>query len=602
MSATLTLPHAAPAASINCSRPGCISPSFLPPLCTRHYRETNGHAQRKLEEAAAGALDLLQEVQELHKPTGELGDKIAKALILLKSAKMTPVVPTVKTFKSAVSAMPEKEKKATDLAAMPRGSGPRSSVGASSSDSEVFKWIMSEYNHTTQHAEKEEGEEDVEALVGNHIAKAFAAHLQQAAATRRMVMLSSKYTKTEEERREWMASQSVLVQIEYRLLSFTVIYLARYLTNWSFDIFRWETATDGYPLSVMLLCLLERHNFFHEFNLSRNTMAKWISSVEQAYLDNPYHNKLHGADVLRIMYYWCTSKEMSQRLSKTELLAALLAASVHDVGHPGTNNRFEVDTGSDLAWIYNDQSVLEHMHCSTAFRMMREPGMNIFENWDSSRRQQVRRLMIEMVLATDMSHHFDMVGKAGLRIEEEKMKLRLQASNASSAPSEKPSEPMLFSNPSHEEKSFLLKLMIHTSDISTPAEITESMYRWAEGVIEEFHTQGDMERKLGLPVMAMMDRTKSNREEGQIGFIDAVVKPIIETMEALAPEATRRLLEQLAINRNFWVEKKKARDSHSSSFYAESTKRDHPKRQVACLVQVSSSCASGSLTVMMGST
>jgi cAMP-specific phosphodiesterase 4 len=53
---------------------------------------------------------------------------------------------------------------------------------------------------------------------------------------------------------------------------------------------------------------------------------------------------------------------------------------VHDLGHPGRNNAFQVATESELALLYNDKSVLEMMHISKAFQLLKEPGNIHVEN------------------------------------------------------------------------------------------------------------------------------------------------------------------------------------------------------------------------------
>ena len=52
-------------------------------------------------------------------------------------------------------------------------------------------------------------------------------------------------------------------------------------------------------------------------------------------------------------------------MTDTVLFGALMAALVHDIGHPGKTNRFMTRTDHALAIQYNDQSVLENMHVFT---------------------------------------------------------------------------------------------------------------------------------------------------------------------------------------------------------------------------------------------
>lgn len=44
--------------------------------------------------------------------------------------------------------------------------------------------------------------------------------------------------------------------------------------------------------------------------------------------------------------------------------AALIAATVHDLDHPGRGNAFLMNTRQRLALLYNDQSILENHHVS----------------------------------------------------------------------------------------------------------------------------------------------------------------------------------------------------------------------------------------------
>ncbi|NXJ73039.1 PDE4A phosphodiesterase, partial [Rostratula benghalensis] len=69
-----------------------------------------------------------------------------------------------------------------------------------------------------------------------------------------------------------------------------------------------------------------------------------------------------------------------------EILAALFAAAIHDVDHPGVSNQFLINTNSELALMYNDESVLENHHLAVGFKLLQEDNCDIFQNL--SRRQR----------------------------------------------------------------------------------------------------------------------------------------------------------------------------------------------------------------------
>ena len=74
--------------------------------------------------------------------------------------------------------------------------------------------------------------------------------------------------------------------------------------------------------------------------------------------------------------------------------------------------------GSPLALQYNDQSVLENMHAATGLGLLREPRHDVLENLSAAERRKFRALVVEMVLGTDLSKHFEQLSQFQVKLAE----------------------------------------------------------------------------------------------------------------------------------------------------------------------------------------
>ena len=54
----------------------------------------------------------------------------------------------------------------------------------------------------------------------------------------------------------------------------------------------------------------------------------------------PYHNSTHAADVLQALVFLLSEDNIAAHFEPLEIAAALTAAVIHDVCHPGTSNQF----------------------------------------------------------------------------------------------------------------------------------------------------------------------------------------------------------------------------------------------------------------------
>ena len=138
---------------------------------------------------------------------------------------------------------------------------------------------------------------------------------------------------------------------------------------WGFDVFAFDRLCKQkvglqqpppYTATLLTYYLLHQHGLFAAFPaLERAKMLNWLQAVEAAYVpSNAYHTSLHAASVVASLAFFLEQPTLSRQLTPLDRLAALLAAMVHDVGHPGVNNSFLETTRADVAVTYNDQAVL----------------------------------------------------------------------------------------------------------------------------------------------------------------------------------------------------------------------------------------------------
>ena len=78
--------------------------------------------------------------------------------------------------------------------------------------------------------------------------------------------------------------------------------------------------------------------------------------------------------------------------------------------------------------------------------------------------------------------------------------------------------------------------------------------QWGDRLEEEFFRQGDSELEAGLPVSALMDRTKGGVTKSQPGFFTIVALPMFQSFCTVFPTC-QPLLKAVKSNHSFWLTK-----------------------------------------------
>jgi hypothetical protein len=193
------------------------------------------------------------------------------------------------------------------------------------------------------------------------------------------------------------------------------------LNSWGIDIFLIDELTLNRPLSAVCYTILNKRDLIRKMSINPCTLINFLTSLEDHYQNVPYHNKIHAADVIQSMHVLLNSKALESVFTDLEIFTAIFSAAIHDVDHPGLTNQYLINTGSELALMYNDESVLENHHLAVAFKILQNESRDIFKDVSKKQRQIIRKMAIELVLATDMSKHMSLLAELKTMVETKKV-------------------------------------------------------------------------------------------------------------------------------------------------------------------------------------
>nr|XP_020758030.1 cAMP-specific 3',5'-cyclic phosphodiesterase 4A isoform X1 [Odocoileus virginianus texanus] len=308
------------------------------------------------------------------------------------------------------------------------------------------------------------------------------------------------------------------------------------LNKWGLNIFRVSDYAGGRSLSCIMYTIFQERDLLKKFRIPVDTMVTYMLTLEDHYHpDVAYHNSLHAADVLQSTHVLLATPALDAVFTDLEILAALFAAAIHDVDHPGVSNQFLINTNSELALMYNDESVLENHHLAVGFKLLQEDNCDIFQNLGKRQRQSLRKMVIDMVLATDMSKHMTLLADLKTMVETKKVTS---------------SGVLLLDN--YSDRIQVLRNMVHCADLSNPTKPLELYRQWTDRIMAEFFQQGDRERERGMEISPMCDKHTASVEKSQVGFIDYIVHPLWETWADLVHPDAQEILDTLEDNRDWY--------------------------------------------------
>ncbi|CAH8604691.1 unnamed protein product [Heterobilharzia americana] len=307
------------------------------------------------------------------------------------------------------------------------------------------------------------------------------------------------------------------------------------------DLFKLDQISNHHPLSTLGFFIFMKTNLLQKLSIPPVTMLHCLKCIESRYNPSaPFHNSIHALDVLHATYQLFQCSNLKNIFSDLETFAIFFACSIHDVDHPGLTNQYLINTSHKLALLYNDISVLENHHLHVAFKLIStEKECDFTQFLTNQQKQLFRKMVINLVLSTDMSKHMSLLADLKTTVEKQRA---LQGN--------------VISLDSYSARMQILECVIHAADLSNPTKPLEIYQEWVSRIMEEMFRQGDQEREFGIEISPMCDRETACIYSTQIGFIDFIVYPLWETMAELLYPGAQVLMENITRNRDWYANAK----------------------------------------------
>ncbi|KAI9301943.1 hypothetical protein BJ944DRAFT_290549 [Cunninghamella echinulata] len=365
-----------------------------------------------------------------------------------------------------------------------------------------------------------------------------------------------------------------------------------------------------------LLGLFGKLNSFELLSITPSQLLDFFMDVDIAYLHTPYHSFYHAVDILFMLYYMLMDLNAVRFLKPMDLPILFIAALCHDVGHPGYNNMYQVNSNTTLAKKYDNTSVLENYSIDITLQLLSKHKIfnssSAIEN-EQQQGQEWKEFMKQLIISTDMIYHFELQEKAN-QLKEiiphhdwsyDPSFLNSNTNNNhqpdqqddddddddtdddESTDSEPPTPTIdilttavtaanSLNNEGGEEEEEedddddndidghifttrqrydFCSILLHAADISNTLRPWFICKQWSDLIVEEFFKQGDAERRNGLPISPGMDRHASDQASISLKFSDFIIKPYFEVLMSFIPQG-QGFLSTLAENRLKWLQLK----------------------------------------------
>ncbi|XP_044061639.1 rod cGMP-specific 3',5'-cyclic phosphodiesterase subunit alpha isoform X4 [Siniperca chuatsi] len=322
-----------------------------------------------------------------------------------------------------------------------------------------------------------------------------------------------------------------------------------------------------------------------KFHIPREVLVRFMYSLSKGYRRITYHNWRHGFNVGQTMFTLLMTGDLKRYYTDLECMAMVTAGFCHDIDHRGTNNLYQMKSGNPLAKLHGS-SILERHHLEFGKTLLRDEGLNIYQNLNRRQHDTVIHLMDIAIIATDLALYF-------------KKRTMFQKIVDQSKTYENWNDWTKYMMLETTRKEIVMAMMMTACDLSAIAKPWEVQSKVALSVAAEFWEQGDLERTvLEQQPIPMMDRNKADDlPKLQCGFIDFVCSFVYKEFSRFHVEITP-MLDRLLNNRKEWNALKEIHEAKLAAL-EEAKKAKEEEAQKAAATKQANAAQSQSKTCIL---
>ena len=297
--------------------------------------------------------------------------------------------------------------------------------------------------------------------------------------------------------------------------------------------------------------------------------------IDYSIIRREYHTFTHAMDVM-VTTHALLKSGGGVYFSSGERASLVLAALGHDVLHTGVNNSFLIQTNHPYFQELGEDSLQEKRSARFVLELLDKHGILVeSEEMDEVQRNEIlesRNLIEQSILWTDIKRHNEQMeamknAKEGiLSILQKKRSDKKNKEVAGAGVLDLDGGLNISSSLDHETKTLLASFILHSADISNPGKAWEHCERWAVLVMNEFFSQGDLQKKLGLKPSMNCDRSTVSVPGCQIGFGKFVIRDLYALLQEILHDGGGYLLNNFNSNQEKWKSLQSISQETNSSY------------------------------------